>query len=225
MDLETVPVIVPPSQTVGIPDAGRIVTLRSGIDVRLRPIRPDDAPRLIALSRRLSPRTIYQRFFTVRELRLEDAAALSSVDGHDRVAIVADRGLGGLDDLIAVARYGVDRDDPAPDIGLVVEDAWQGQGLGSMLLDELLRAGEERGFIAFRADVLAENRRMLRLLARYGTIVERSAEYGVVTLVFRRRPGPLARSARAASLSSAGPARDQSGARWPADGRGHAHGH
>jgi acetyltransferase len=178
----------------GAADAGRMITLRTGVSLRLRAIRPDDAPRLMALFGRLSPRTIYLRFFTVRALRLEDATALATVDGHDRVAIVADRGTGQPDDLVGVARYGVARDDPAPDIALVVEDAWQSQGLGSILLDELLRAAEARGFVTFHADVLAENRRMLRLVARYGNILERTSEYGVVTLRFRRRPDPLATS-------------------------------
>jgi RimJ/RimL family protein N-acetyltransferase len=219
MGLAIAPVVELQPESVGKPYAGRVVTLRSGIAVRLRPIAPDDAPGLIALSRRLSPRTIYQRFFTVRELRPEDAAALSSVDGHDRVAMVADRGPGGPDDLIGVARYGVAGDDPAPDIGVVVDDAWQGQGLGSILLNELLYVGEAQGFVTFRADVLAENRRMLRLLARYGTILQRSAEDGVVTLVFRRRPEPLAPSTPADS-SSLGPAvRSRSHESRPADVR------
>jgi GNAT superfamily N-acetyltransferase len=109
------------------------------------------------------------------------------VDGRDRMAIVADHGPGQPDDLIAVARYGVAGNDPVPDVALVVDDAWQGQGLGSILLDEILEAGEARGFVTFHADVLTENRRMLRLLARHAAIVERSADYGVVTLRFRRR--------------------------------------
>jgi len=185
------------------PYGARFVTLRNGVTVRLRPIRPDDASRLIALGGRLSPRTLYQRFFTVRTLRPEEAAALSRVDGHDRVAIVVDRGPGGPDDLLAVARYGVAGDDPAPEIALVVDDAWQGQGLGSILLDELLRVGSARGFATFRADVLAENRRMLRLLARFGTFVERSSEQGVVTILLRPRPEPLGSPARAQSSSPA----------------------
>jgi hypothetical protein len=60
-------------------DGERVITLRNGAAVRLRPIRPDDTPGLIAFCGRLSPRTVYQRFFTVRWLRPEDAAALATV--------------------------------------------------------------------------------------------------------------------------------------------------
>ncbi len=179
------------------PHAGdRLVTLRDGTRVRLRSIRPDDAPRLIALSRRLSPRTLYQRFFSVRTLRPEDAAALAAVDGRSHVAIVADRGPGQPDDLIAVARYGVAPDAPTPDVALVVDDAWQGRGLGTILLNAILDAGEAQGFVTFRADILADNRRMLRLLGRSGVILERSAEHGVVALRFCRRADALGASRR-----------------------------
>ena len=45
-------------------DPEQDVTLRNGASVRVRTIRPDDEPRLMALCRRLSPRTVYERFFS-----------------------------------------------------------------------------------------------------------------------------------------------------------------
>src|SRR5262249_42289101 len=155
--------------------------------VRLRPIRLDDAPGLIAFCSRLSPRTVYHRFFTVRRLRPEDAVALATVDGHDRLAIVAVRDIGPAGGLGGGARYRLAPGDLTPDVGIVVEDAWQGLGLGTMLLTEIMRAGEEQGFTAFHAEVLAENERMLRLLARRADIRERGVDRGVITFMFRRR--------------------------------------
>ncbi len=166
--------------------AGRFATLHNGAGVRLRPIRPDDAPGLLAFCSRLSPRTVYQRFFSVRRLRPEDSVTLATVDGHDRLAIVAARDIGQASELVGVARYGLGRDNGTPDVGLVVEDAWQGLGLGTMLLAEIMRAGEERGFSTFHAEVLAENDRMLRLLARYAEIRQRTVDRGVITVLFRR---------------------------------------
>ena len=52
-------------------DAGRFATLRNGAGVRLRPIRPDDAPGLLAFCSRLSLRTVYQRFFTRITVRID----------------------------------------------------------------------------------------------------------------------------------------------------------
>jgi hypothetical protein len=103
-------------------EVGRFATLHNGAGVRLRPIRPDDAPGLLAFRGRLSRRTVYQRFFTVRRLRPEDSVALATVDRHDRLAIVTARDIGLASKLVGVARYSLGGGDTAPDVGLVVQD-------------------------------------------------------------------------------------------------------
>ncbi len=164
------------------------MTLRNGASVRLRAIRPGDEPRLLALCRRLSPGTVYQRFFSSRPLRPEEAHALANVDYRRRMAVVAEIDDAGQEpELIGVAQYGPSNEGSTADIGLVVADGWQGLGLGSLLLEEILRAGEQRGIHEFSADVLTENRRALRLLARHTDITRRTVGSGVTTLVFGRR--------------------------------------
>jgi len=163
------------------------VTLRNGASVRLRAIRPDDEPRLMALCHRLSPRTVYERFFSFRRLLPEEAHAFANVDYRQRMALVAEVADGQEPELIGVARYGPADEVTTADIGLIVEDGWQGLGLGSILLEEILRAGEQRGIRQFSADVLTENRRALSLLARHTAITRRTASGGVTSIVFRRR--------------------------------------
>jgi len=163
------------------------VTLRNGAAVRLRPIHPDDAPRLMALCQRLTPRTVYQRFFSIRRRRPEEAHAFANVNYRQRMAVVAEVDVEGEPQLIGVARYGPSDEGTTADIGLVVADGWQGLGLGSLLLEEILRAGEERGIHQFSADVLTENRRVLRLLARHTAITRRTVDSGVTSVVFGRR--------------------------------------
>jgi len=163
------------------------VTLRNGASVRLRAIRPDDGPRLMALCHRLSPRTVYERFFSFRRLLPEEAHALANVDYRQRMALVAEVADGQEPELIGVARYGPGDEVTTAEIGLVVEDGWQGLGLGSILLEEILRAGEQRGIHQFSADVLTENRRARGLLARHTAITRRTASDGVTSIVFRRR--------------------------------------
>ena len=160
--------------------------VRKGVTVRFRPIRPDDAPRLLALCDRLSPRTVYQRFFAIRRLRPEDAHGLANVDYHRRMAIVAEVDDGPEPAVIGVARY-APSDDGTTDVAFVVADAWQGLGLGSLLLEALLRAGEERGLHEFSADVLGDNRQALRLLGRHTSITARTLDHGVIRLLFHPR--------------------------------------
>jgi RimJ/RimL family protein N-acetyltransferase len=163
---------------------GRQVALTDGAALRLRAIRPDDQPRLTELFHRLSPRSVYQRFFRAYD-RLPDDwyHRFAHVDYRARLALVAED---------ASALRGVARWEPGPaagvaEIAIVVEDAWQGRGLGGILLDALLTAAEARGVRRFTADVLADNRPMLRLLARLGVILHRELEVGVLTLEFARR--------------------------------------
>jgi len=172
-------------------DLEREIVLRDGTRLRLRPIRPDDAPRLVEYYGRLSAHTAYQRFFTVmKRLPPDWARFLANVDYRGRLALVAERGPLDQPELVAVARYEpAEREDTA-EVAFVVQDGWQGKGLGTMLLQELLEAATARGIRRFRAWVLADNARMLDLLHRFTDVQERTLDAGVVELLFTARPAP-----------------------------------
>jgi RimJ/RimL family protein N-acetyltransferase len=90
-------------------------------------------------------------------------------------------------ELVAVARYEPTDDEEVAEVAFVVVDAYQGRGLGKILLHSLLEAAHARDIHRFRAYVLADNARMLGLLARFTHIVERHVESGVASLLFERR--------------------------------------
>jgi RimJ/RimL family protein N-acetyltransferase len=166
----------------------RTVRLHDGTEVRLRPIRADDATALTVLYDRLSPESAYQRFFTVmRRLPPDWARILADVDLDRRAAIVA---VDAHEALVGVTRYSRDAGADEAEIALVVQDACQGRGLGTALLSALLAHAERRGITAFRAYVLADNHRMLRLIDELGVVSERSLDQGIVSLRFTRRHGP-----------------------------------
>ena len=164
------------------------VTLEDGAMVTLRPIRPEDETELTTFYARLSPETAYQRFFAVMA-RLPPAWArvLANVDYEKRMAIVAADPQG---QLIAVARYDYDEATKEAEIALVVQDRWQGRGLGTILMTELLSYAEAKGIRRFRAYVLAENRRMLDLLARTTQVLESHTERGMTSLLLAPRQAP-----------------------------------
>jgi RimJ/RimL family protein N-acetyltransferase len=165
----------------------RPVALRDGTLVRMRPIRADDAPRLVALYDRLSRDTRYHRFFSVmRRLPPDWARFLAEVDYRARLALVVEAP-GDPDVLIAVARYEPTGEPGAAEVAFVVQDGWQDRGLGTVLFRELLAAAAVNGIERFRAWVLADNRRMLDLVARLGEITRRSIAQGVVEVDFRAR--------------------------------------
>jgi RimJ/RimL family protein N-acetyltransferase len=149
-------------------DLERDASLRDGGTVHLRPIRPDDVARLTAFHGRLSRDSIFYRFFSpLPVLTDERAAYFATVDYDRRLAIVAVEGSGAAELIVGVVRY--DRaDDEQAEIGLIVEDRVQHHGIGSALFAALVDAARARGLRTLIADVLAENRRMLRLLRESG---------------------------------------------------------
>ena len=167
--------------SVGRSGPMKLVTLTDGTRVALRPIHPGDEPALTALYERLSPQTAYQRFFTVtRRLPPDWAHILANVDYDRRMAIAA---LGPEGDLIGVARYIYDERAREAEIAIVIEDRWQGRGLGTLLLGELVDYAKGKGIDRLRAYVLADNVRMLKLIRRVTTIVNRELESGVLSLL------------------------------------------
>jgi len=167
----------------------REIVLSDGARLRLRPIRPEDQERLAEFHQHLSSRTAYQRFFTiVRRLPPDWARRLANVDYERRLALLAEPIEAGAPVLVGVARYDVVDPPDTAEIAFVIRDDWQNRGLGTTMLDALLGAAEARGIRRFRAYVLADNVRMLDLLARFTDVCERRTASGVTELLLTRRP-------------------------------------
>ena len=164
------------------------VLLADGGVARLRPLVRDDARRVEEFHSRLSPQTVYFRYFAPRpRLSRRDLMWLVDVDHDARVALAALRG----EELLAVVRY-----DRLPDavaeataeVAFVVRDDQQGRGLGGVMLEHLAAAAAERGVRRFVAEVLGENRRMLATFSAAGYSVEREVEDGTVHVSFDIAP-------------------------------------
>lgn len=145
-----------------------ILVLRDGTCVPVREIRAEDAAALQRLVDRSSERSIELRFFgPMKELSDENARRFAEVDGKDRFALVAldpeDE-----DEIVAVVRYEREGDTDGAEYAALVEDRFQGRGLGVGLTRHLIEAARERGIERLHALVLRENRRMLGLLRSLG---------------------------------------------------------
>jgi GNAT superfamily N-acetyltransferase len=167
----------------------------AGLCYGVRPIRPDDGQRLVALHGRLSARSVYLRFFSPHPT-LSDAevARFTAVDYEARLALVATVG----EHLIAVARYERKPGTSDAEVAFVVDDAYQHHGVGSELLDELADAAFARGVTTFRAETLVENRTMLDVFHHAGFSVTSSIAFGTVSLRFPIAPTAASVEARAA---------------------------
>jgi RimJ/RimL family protein N-acetyltransferase len=172
------------------PPMPQAVKLLDGTLVTVRPIRPDDAPRLQALFGQLSPSTIYMRFLGYRkELADEQAARLANVDYQKHMALVATRN---REDIVAVARYGVTRPNE-PDhaeVAIVVEDQYQGRGLGALLLRWLLAYARTHDIRTIHATVHPNNTQILRFIEHSGLPAEKKLEGGAWEIQVKLEPEP-----------------------------------
>ncbi|RBY88011.1 GNAT family N-acetyltransferase [Blastococcus sp. TBT05-19] len=177
MTEQTTPEEVPPPP----PGWEADIVAADGGTVHLRPICPDDAEGLTGLMERSSDQTRYYRFFgPMKRLSDRDLHRFTHVDHDKRVAFVVLLG----EQVIAVGRYDRYPGTDDAEVAFLVEDAHQGRGLGSVLLEHLAAAGRERGIRRFVAEVLAQNSKMVRVFRDAGYKPERSYEDGVVHLTF-----------------------------------------
>lgn len=152
----------------------------------MREIRAEDAPAMRRLVGRSSERSIELRFFgPVQELSEEEARRFAEVDGKDRFALVA---LDPEDEIVAVVRYEREGDTDGAEYAVLVEDRFQGRGLGSGLTRCLIEGAKERGIKRLHALVLRENGRMLRLLQSLGLTERKRWENGLEHIEIDLRP-------------------------------------
>lgn len=168
-----------------------------GGEVNLRPAVAEDRVAVLALHARCSDATLHKRFFggmPVLTSRILDTLVGDS--RHDNIALVVEDDHGRLR---AVANLIATPDDTADaEIGLLVADDWQGQRIGTALLQRLQEAAVSRGWARLSVYTLGDNLPMLRLLHRIPDTDRSGPHHGVVRIEFpvsrsliERTPGSL----------------------------------
>ena len=170
-------------------------TTATGAVVHLRPIRPEDAPRLVAFHGDLSPESIYRRFFSVHpRLSPAEVERFTNVDYVDRIALIAEDG----ERLVGIGRYERMPGTDEAEVAFVVADDHQHLGIGTTLLEHLAAAAWRSGIRTFIASTMADNRDMLRVFADSGFPVTRVLEAGIIDVRFPIEPDDAYRAACAA---------------------------
>ncbi|MET7452384.1 GNAT family N-acetyltransferase [Streptomyces sp. NPDC005574] len=169
------------------------VVLRDGGTARIRPITVDDAERLVSFYEQVSDESKYYRFFApYPRLSAKDVHRFTHHDFVDRVGLAAT--IGG--EFIATVRYdrigpdGMAASVPADEaeVAFLVQDAHQGRGVASTLLEHIAAVARERGIRRFTAEVLPANTKMIKVFTDAGYTQKRSFEDGVVHLEFDLEP-------------------------------------
>jgi acetyltransferase len=148
--------------------AARIVRLKDGRRVALRVTRSADVSAVQQFVRGLSDRSRRNRFFApVRELSPDQLHRVTRSRPPSEVALVGETAEGAGSRIVAMAQYAVCETREA-EFAVVVDDAWQRQGLGSELLGLLAEHAVRAGLGAFAGFVLRDNWPMLAFLTRLG---------------------------------------------------------
>ena len=161
--------------------------------MHVRPIRPDDAERLVRLPRAPVAREhlLPLLLAPAHVCRAAEVEHFTHVDYVDRMAFVGIVG----DELVGVARYDRYRARSDAEVAFFIDDAHHGRGIATVLLEYLAVAAREAGISGFTAAVLPENRRMLGVFTQAGFEVTSRFEEGIIEVELAIDPTPEALAA------------------------------
>ncbi len=167
------------SQTVAYPEASETdVALRDGSTLHIRAVTAEDRPAIEVFLKGLSRESIGFRFFGA--VNLDWVAGWSvDVDYADRHALVAV--FGPRHRIVAHAAY-VRTGRERAEVAFLVDDAWQGKGIATIMLAHLAAAAQEHGIAIFTAEVLPHNHRMIEVFRDSGFPVARRSGGEVIEI-------------------------------------------
>ena len=165
----------------------RIVKLKSGRQIMLRPAHASDAEGIRALFHSMPADDVYTRFFhRLQSLSNREVQRLCNLNYETEVAFVAVEGPRENEKVIAQSCYFINPSTNLAETAFMVDPAWQGTGLGSALQKRMAEHARARGLRGFVAEVLPENSKMLALARGFSQNihVERDEDTVHVTMLF-----------------------------------------
>jgi acyl-CoA hydrolase/GNAT superfamily N-acetyltransferase len=146
----------------------RTEIFKDQLKITFRPIKPSDEDEMRRLFYRFSDQAVYYRYFSrIKTMPHGKMQEYVNVDYRRAMSIVGIVHEKGMDRIIAEGRYVRLADRPYADTAFLVDEAYQGKGISTFLLNMLIRIAREQGGIeGFRADVLLDNKSMLRVFEK-----------------------------------------------------------
>ncbi|NUU20299.1 MAG: GNAT family N-acetyltransferase, partial [Streptomycetaceae bacterium] len=170
--------IIEPESDPGSARIRHVLTV-DGTMLRLAPATPRDEPAVAALFDGLSQESLRMRFFGSSDRVAPEAVhSISSMRAPEGAAMLAWSG----DDVVGAAEFHA-TDPGEAEVAVAVADAWHHRGVGTLLLEHLADLARGQGIRRWVADVLADNRPMLRVFQDMGLPLHRRLEAGVVRAV------------------------------------------
>lgn len=163
---------------------------RTGMDLLLRPIRPEDEPLMVKMHQTLSERTVYLRY--LQTLKLDQRIAherlqrICFIDYDREMALVAEhRTANDEAEVLGVGRLRKARENNGAEFAVLVTDSAHGMGLGTELLTRLIRIARDENLEYVAAEILAENFAMQRICEKLGFKLKRQLDDDLVTALLK----------------------------------------
>jgi GNAT superfamily N-acetyltransferase len=166
---------------------------KDGLKVRFRAIKPSDEEAMRRLFYRFSNQTVFRRFlFPISTMPHNKMQEYVNVDYSHMMSVVALVGESDQETIIAEARYVKDEKSAYGDLAFVVDEKYQGIGIGSYLYEMLIRLARDRGLKGFTAEVLPANQSMMKVFENGLLPINARVEQGLsrLTISFDEQPGP-----------------------------------
>ncbi|MCX6633226.1 MAG: bifunctional acetate--CoA ligase family protein/GNAT family N-acetyltransferase [Candidatus Solibacter sp.] len=166
-------------------------TMKDATEVTIRPIRPEDEPAMVGFHETLSERTVYLRYFHLMNLEQrtqhERLTRICFIDYDREMALVAERRNPetGVSEIFGVGRLMKVHGTTEAEVAVVISDKWQGRGLGKELLARLLIVGADEKLTKLTADILPDNREVMRICEKLGFTLRHSLDDEVVRAEFK----------------------------------------
>jgi acetyltransferase len=166
-------------------------TMKDGTGVAIRPIRPEDEPAMVKFHETLSERTVYLRYFHLMNLEQrtqhERLTRICFIDYDREMALVAERRNAetGESEILGVGRMTKVHGTREGEVAVLISDRWQGRGLGKELLSRLLLVGADEKLTKLTADILPDNRDVMRICEKLGFSLKHSLDDQVVRAEFQ----------------------------------------
>jgi acetyltransferase len=164
--------------------------MKGGGSINIRPIRPEDEPCMVKFHETLSERTVYLRYFHLMNLEQrtqhDRLTRICFIDYDREMALVAERRNpeSGEIEILGVGRMTKILGTSEAEIAVVISDQWQGRGLGKELLARLLIVGADEKLTKLTADILPDNREVMRVCEKLGFTLKHSLDDEVVRAEF-----------------------------------------
>jgi acyl-CoA hydrolase/RimJ/RimL family protein N-acetyltransferase len=174
----------------------KIHKFSDGIKVSFRAIKPSDEEEMRRLFYRFSDDTVFYRYFSpIKTMPHSKMQEYVNVDYRRDMSIVGIVEEAGREEIIAEGRYSRHQENSLADTAFVVDEKFTGRGIASFLLEMLIVHAREKGITGFSADVLSDNKPMLKVYQKLPFAVQSKLKYGVYHLTINfseEEPSPAA---------------------------------